>query len=293
MGKKTQFVKNKLNKLKLSFKSKSNIDGSSSLIKTILLASTTELTTVNLEEFIFDGSSKVCNVLPDSVFSVCNEIQKNCLDFSIVPNTQTITMSDKSFCYLVKNSQDVVEGVSNALQVPHEEAVRAIASFFEQRKILVQQKGAQGLVYKLGTWLQGGGSAIMVGRTVAAAKLAGVSGSQIITSQPLMLVTVPMVGAIFFHGCGVIAGPNIIGKSCNSIAYVLSLPMRGVELTYNVYISPLINATTTIPTILNLTQQLMRGPGLNLTELKVLVTSERVKKTYKNVYAVIKSYITN
>jgi len=73
----------------------------------------------------------------------------------------------------------------------------------------------------------------MVAQTVSLSKLAGVYGSKIIQAQPLLIVAIPTVGAIFFHGCDAIAGQNLVGHTCNSIGNALNYPMRLCEMIYN------------------------------------------------------------
>ena len=121
-------------------------------------------------------------------------------------------------------------------------------------------------MHKLGTQFQTLDSTAMVVRTVTMAKAGGVTGVSLIQVQPLLVVALPTVGAIFFYGTGAVLGNNFGGRLCNSIGYTLSLPMRGIEAVYNVYAAPFINTTLGLPTILNVTSQLQQGPGLNMTQ---------------------------
>jgi hypothetical protein len=47
-----------------------------------------------------------------------------------------------------------------------------------------------------------------VTHTLGLAKLAGVSGLQILQAQPILAVAIPTTGAIFFYGCGAIVRNN-------------------------------------------------------------------------------------
>ena len=70
----------------------------------------------------------------------------------------------------------------------------------------------QGIIYKVGSYIQSAGSAVIVINTIGLAKLAGVSGLQILRAQPSLAVAIPTTGAMFFYGCGAILGDNIFGK---------------------------------------------------------------------------------
>ena len=115
----------------------------------------------------------------------------------------------------------------------------------------------------------------MAARTLTMAKAAGVSGLTLIKAQPLLVIVLPTVGAIFFHGCGAIAGNNRRGCNTIGIGNVLNIPMRFTELTYNTYLGPFVNKTLGIPTILNYTQQAQRGPGLDASEALKLAKDKR------------------
>ena len=67
--------------------------------------------------------------------------------------------------------------------------------------------------------------------------MAGVSGFQLIQTQPWLIVVVPIVGAMFLHGCGAIAGPNLVAQTCRSIGNLFNSPMSLFEMLYNCYIS--------------------------------------------------------
>ena len=89
----------------------------------------------------------------------------------------------------------------------------------------------------------------MVSRTVSFAKMIGFSGVKIIQAQPFLLVILPTVGAMFFHGCGSIFGNNTVRRACNSIGNILNLPMAYCKSVYNAYVLLLFNRTLGITTI--------------------------------------------
>ena len=132
--------------------------------------------------------------------------------------------------------------------------------FFKNNNVIVQFGEVQGAVYKVGSYLQSAGSAGLVCHTLGLARLAGVSGLQILQAQPALAVAIPTTGAMFFYGCGAVFGNNMIGKVFVTTGDVLALPMKGVEIMWNSYGNSVIQKVFGIPVILNLTQTFKTGP---------------------------------
>lgn len=105
--------------------------------------------------------------------------------------------------------------------------------FFQDKNIVVQAGGVQGAVYKAGSYLQFAGSAGLVTQTLALAKLAGINGLQILQFQPVLAVAIPTTDAMFFYGCGAIAGNNPVGRVLTTTGDVLALLIKGVEIMWN------------------------------------------------------------
>ena len=57
------------------------------------------------------------------------------------------------------------------------------------------------------------------------------AGFKIISKAPLTFVGATYIGAMFFGYFGSVAGNNSVGLIFNSTSFVLSRPMRGVEIT--------------------------------------------------------------
>lgn len=103
-------------------------------------------------------------------------------------------------------------------------------NFFHNKNVVIQPDGAQGTLYRVGSYLQSAGSAGILANTLALAKLGGISGVKILQAQPYLAIAIPTTGALFFYGCGVIVGNNTIGKVLVTTGDALSLPMKGVEI---------------------------------------------------------------
>ena len=68
---------------------------------------------------------------------------------------------------------------------------------------------------------------------VSILKTTDMTGLQIIGQAPLTFVEATYIGALFFGYCDGVAGNNAVGLVFNSTSFVLSRPMRGVEITLN------------------------------------------------------------
>lgn len=168
---------------------------------------------IDLRKFAFNSGSQ----FDTSSYTICNEFVKSCQDLSYLPNTKTFILTNDSFCQLVEQNHVFIDNVSNALSIDKNQAIDEIAKFFEDKTLLVHQKGLQRHLDRVGTFAQTAGSASMVSRTIVMAKAAGVTGLNIIQAQPLMLVALPRVEVMFFHGCGSLAGNNTVSRTCNTI----------------------------------------------------------------------------
>jgi hypothetical protein len=224
---------------------------------------------LDLEKFKFSDSPKFTSVQK----KIFEELRKNCPCLSHFPETETLLVTDKSFYQLMHNRESFVANISESLNITNFETGNAVKEFFENKKLLVQPTGLEGNLYTLGTYLQGLGSTLMTVRTLIMSKPLQVTGLPLLEAQPFLVVAVPTVGAIFFYSCGSIIGNNTVGKVFNTVGNVLSFPMVGTELVYNRYIGPFLNSTIGVKTVLNLTQQIKRGPGLDALEALQLLRS--------------------
>lgn len=182
-----------------------------------------------------------------------------------------------------RKNEVFIKSISQGLNITRKEAIIEISDFFSDKTLLVQPYGFQKYFYKMGTFAQTAGCASMAARTIVMAKAYGASGLQLIQAQPFLVVALPTVGGIFFHGCGQVIGNNTVGRTFNTIGNVLNLPMTLVEMTYNSYLAPLVNRTIGIPTILNYTQQVRLGPGLTFSEAFQFIKSSEKASILKTV----------
>ena len=188
------------------------------------------------------------------------------------------------FCSLVSKSDEILSTISSDLGVTKVSAMEQAQKFFQDKSVVVQAGGVQGIIYKAGSYIQSAGSAGLVSQTLALAKLAGVSGLQILKAQPALAIAIPTTGAMFFYGCGAVFGNNTIGKAFVTTGDVLALPMKGVEIMWNSYGNPVIQKVFGIPVILNMTQTFKTGPGYTIKEIRdyIPLNNTSLLKSIKN-----------
>jgi len=216
-------------------------------------------------------------------YQFCEQISQICGKVRMIPETQTLVLDYNGFCALASDSEMILNTISSNLAISQESTMQQAQNFFNNNNILVQAEGVQGTVYKLGSYLQSAGSASVVVKTLGLAKLAGVTGLQILRAQPILVVAIPTTGAIFFYGCGAIVGNNAIGKALVTTGEVLAIPMKGVEIMWNSYGNPVIQKVFGFPVILNMTQAFKTGPGYTLEEIGryIPLNNTSIMKTVK------------
>ena len=219
-------------------------------------------------------------------YRFCDQISKVCGVFRSIPETQTIVLDYDGFCRLVSQSDVIMQTLSYDLEITKQSAIEQAQLFFSDKNVIVQAEGIQGVVYKVGSYVQSAGSAGLVANTIALAQLAGVTGLQILKAQPLLVVAIPTTGAMFFYGCGAIVGNNTVGKALITTGDILALPMKGVEIMWNSYGNMAVQKVFGMPVILNMTQTFKTGPGYTLKEI-----SEYTSISKKSVFQVIKRKI--
>lgn len=201
-------------------------------------------------------------------YKFCDQISQLCGTFHVIPETQTLVLDYDGFCKFASKSDMIINTISSDLVITNESAMQQAQNFFSEKNVIVQAGGVQGTIYKVGSYLQSAGSAGIVANTLGLAKLAGVSGLQILKAQPVLAVAIPTTGAMFFYGCGAIVGNNTFGKALISTGDVCALPMKGVEIMWNSYGNPVIQKVFGIPVILNMTQTFKIGPGYTVEEIR-------------------------
>lgn len=211
------------------------------------------------------------------------------------PDTATIIVNNNQQSQLYKNFDQLIPGIASDLQITQEEALKKSYEFFSNAVVRVEPRGIQGHFYKMMKGLQNYVPISHTAEALAIARTTGINGIQTVIHSPLVFVGATYLGSIFFGYAGVVAGNNTVGSIFNVTSYVLSRPMRGVEITLNGLILGPISRVIGLPLVLNGTQELLNGKGLSIEEFsKIGIAFERicnstvVRKTRK-IYDVIRN----
>lgn len=189
---------------------------------------------------------------------------------------------------------DFFPNISKELNVSSGEAEIIARKWFGTKTLVIQPIGLQGKVYNGMRYAQNVISAVYVTETISAARIAGVTGFQLVQSSPLTAVGASYLGSVFFGYCACAAGDNFLGSAFNASSYLLSRPMWAVETTLNGLVLKPLSYFTGVPLLLNGTQALFDGKGLTVKEYaKIAMSFERVSnstfiKKLKKIYTILK-----
>lgn len=210
------------------------------------------------------------------------------------PKTSKIILDSGQQSRLISNLDQFIPNVAEDFGISQQAALEKSVDFFSNTQVTVDPIGIQGRVYRIMKNLQ---NVVPMGYTseaVAALKTTGMTGLQIIGKAPLTFVGASYIGALFFGYCGSVAGENAVGLVLNSTSFVLSRPMRGVEITLNGLILRPISNAIGLPLILNGTQELLVGKGISIQEYAKIgiaferITNSKIVKKVRKIYKVIR-----
>lgn len=231
-------------------------------------------------------------------YTIMCETGKYCNVLNFFPNTKTIVLEGNSQSHLLFTDfpYRFIPELAQELDVTPEAAFQKSVDFFADKRVLVQPTGVQGKVYKFMFSMQNCIPVTYAANAVSSLATTGMTGVKIITAAPLTFVGVTYIGSIFFSYCGYVAGNNLLGDTLKTTGYILTRPMRGVEITLNGLILQPLSNVTGVPLMLNGTNRLLIGTGINITDYAKLNASfERLvnatsKKAnwFKKVYYTLK-----
>ena len=227
-------------------------------------------------------------------YTILCRLGETCDGLTYFPATSKVVLNVGQQSKLVYNFQNLVPNIAKDLSISTEAASQTASGFFEDKTVVVQPVGIQGKVYNTMRSLQNYIPMIYTSQAVATIKTVGITGVQVITHAPLTFVGATYVGAVFFSYCGGIAGNNTVGLILNSTSYVLSRPMKGVEIVLNGLILRPLSHGLGVPLVLNGTQEMIAGTGISVKEYsKVAFAFERLMNStavqkIKKVYKVIR-----
>ena len=189
----------------------------------------------------------------------------------------------------------MIPNIAEDFEITQQAALEKSVDFFSNTQITVQPIGIQGKFYKIMKSAQNFVPMAYTSEAVSILKTTVMTGFQVIAQAPLTFVGATYIGALFFGYYGGVAGNNAIGLLFNSTSFVLSRPMRGVEITLNGLILRPISNVIGLPLILNGTQEMLNGKGLSIQEYtKIGIAFERITNSTivqkgKKIFRVIRN----
>ena len=153
--------------------------------------------------------------------------------------------------------------------------------------------GIQGKVYNVMPAAQKYVPMVYTSEAVSVLKTTGMTGLKVVSQAPLTFVGATYIGSMFFGYCGSVAGNNPVGSVFNFTSFVLSRPMRGIEITLNGLILRPISNLVGLPLILNGTQEMFAGKELSVEEyIKIGIAFKRISnstivKKAKKIFQII------
>ena len=184
---------------------------------------------VNIVGFSLDNYQ---TINPQGHTIICR-LGETCDGLQFYPNTSKLVLNSQQQSQLVNNFDQFIPELANDLGVSHQAAVDTTVDFFSNHDVMVEPIGIQGRVYNAMKGIQNCVPMIYTSKAVAVAKTTGMTGLNIISQAPLTFVGATYIGAMFFSYMGAVAGHNPVGLTFNGTSYILSRPMRGLELVTN------------------------------------------------------------
>ena len=213
-------------------------------------------------------------------YTILCRLGEACDGFSYFPKTSKIVLDTRQQSILMNNFELLVPNIAEDFGITQQAALEKSVDFFSNTQVTVQTTGIQGKFYKIMQTAQNFVPMAYTSEAVSILKTTGMTGLQIISNAPLTFVGATYIGALFFGYCGSVAGNNPVGLIFNSTSFVLSRPMRGVEITLNGLILRPISNTIGIPLVLNGTQEVLAGKGLSIQEYtKIGIAFERISNS--------------
>lgn len=233
-------------------------------------------------------------VNPEGYTIICR-LGETCDGLNYFPATSKIIIDhNQTSCLVFNNFDQFIPNVAQDLDITREAAMEKAASFFSDKQISIQPTGLQGTVYKIVQSVQNYAPMAYTSEAVSLIKTTGMTGLDIISGAPLTFVGATYIGAVFFSYCGNVIGNNPVGVICNSASFMLSRPMRGVEMVLNGLILRPISNQIGLPLVLNGTQEILAGKGLSVQDyskigiaFERIASSKKVKKL-KDIYKIIR-----
>lgn len=260
------------------------------LVTTNTVKLTSKLCKIDVSGYSFDNY-KTLNLEGYTILCQFGEASDG---LSFFPSTSKLVLNSNQQNKLINNFEQLIPNIAESLSIPEEAACQRSIDFFSDKQVSVLPTGIQGRCYHLMKSVQNLAPMSYTSEIVAILKTNGMNGFQVVVQAPLTFVGASYIGALFFSYCGSLAGNTTAGLIFNGTSYVLSSPMRGLEITLNgILLRPLSNFIG-LPLILNGTQEMLKGQGIPIKEYtKIELAFEKINnstllKKAKEIYKIIR-----
>lgn len=246
---------------------------------------------INISGYLLDNYK---TVNPEGYTMLCR-LGEASDGLSYFPKTSRLVLDSAQQSRLIYNFDQFVPNIAEDFGISQPAALEKSVDYFSKTVVTVQPTGIQGIFYNIMHTAQNYVPMSYTSQAVSVLKTTGMTGFQVIKQAPLTFVGATYVGALFFGYCGSIAGDNVVGLCFNGTSFLLSRPMRGVEITLNGLILRPISNVIGLPLLLNGTQEMLAGKGLSIEEYTKIgiaferITNSTILKKIKTIYKIIRS----
>lgn len=194
--------------------------------------------------------------------------------------TNTLTLTDKDMCYMVENITDYMHRFEEAYNLSEFEGAHSHLDFLKSKRLMIQPTGVAKLVNKYGNLVEIYGSTGHAYRITMMSRVTSISGSSLVSLYPMILVSVPTVGGLFFMSLSrITTSIPIMSQTSEALGNVCLLPLKGTEVVLNnLLIRPISEKLLGTPVMVNFTSTLSNGPGFVMEKYPDFLNYLKVNK---------------
>jgi len=224
------------------------------------------LTPDNLNVYMYTAtgnelSPMVTDVCLEEAFSSC--LSKRFPSYSMCKSTNKIIISDKDLSKFTNNSTEFINELSKTFSISEEKATFKILEHFQKHDVFVRPTGISWFVHRTQLLAAGPGSACHTMLATASSHMTSLTGLELLSANPVLLITIPTTGALFFAGAERVFAGTLIGKGCGVLRDGCLLPLALGQTIYNkILILPAFGLLNVTVPPLNLTSYLKFGEGI-------------------------------
>lgn len=250
-----------------------------------VLTANTILLAPELQDYIYTGEVISEPVAAFRHHVVENFLQDKCPSFHLDSASKFCTVSEKDAMGFMANFDTYITDYCTAYRKSKGEALMDIQDYIGERTLLIRPSGVASFLNRAAVSAQASFSAIHVVYSSSASHLTGIVGVKLLSASPMLIVTLPTIGGIFFVGCERLVPNTLVGEACGACGRILLLPMRGVEMVANnAIINPIASLLNTT-TAMNLTNIITQGEGFNISQYNKLsgAFGSRLRETFSAI----------